>query len=193
MFRNHFEAEEVLKCKRVVDHLEAINYHGEELSKKQFEALFKGLRLCTIGWLREYYNDGGRCRRVASRWNRSDKNRNGFAYIVREEHFIVPNKKDETKDAVVTADGTIVEEVKPYEFKRNPAIRSLVTKAYGECEVREISKPIIGKRYFYKIDIDGLRECASRNDDIRSYYSAKVAKLQRQMKKYESVIALCEC
>lgn len=50
--RSFRDAAEVIKCVEVVKILEANDYNGEKLTKKEFDKMFKGLNVCSLEWLK---------------------------------------------------------------------------------------------------------------------------------------------
>lgn len=178
----YWEVKNINRCAQALDILKSNNYHGEELTKKQFDALFKGLKICSIDWLTHhgFYRDY--CE--STKYNR---NLTAFATITRIEEFELKDKFTEGYK-LVSEKGEVITDVTEYDYHFNKTIKSLVDKIYGKCEMKKIKTPIIGKRYFYTINMDELAKCTGYSASAIKYYTEKYEKTMKLATRYKTIL-----
>lgn len=174
------------KCAFVLSALEKRGYKGEEITKKEFKKM--GLPI-SLEYFRTFYYDKDRKHIARLRYHKN-KNADPYCPIIklsRSEEFLVSkskSKKEKNQEVViVSSKNIVVPNVSPKQFQTDALIHDLVVKAYGECEVKNISMPIVGKRYYYVIDMDILHLCAQKSEEMVAYHLFKVNRLEKQIEK----------
>lgn len=187
---NYYDVANVTKCAEVVKVLENNGYNGGELTKKEFDKMFKGSNICSLTWLRESGFSANRPFCVGSIywWNGGAE---PFAKIVRTENIeiVIKDEYAKAKDFLYS-NGERIKGINAYEYKHNPTIKALVDKIYENVEVRtECAKTIDAVKHYYSIDLDALRKVVANGSNItREYLTEKLEKAQREVDKIKARI-----
>lgn len=192
---NRWTVANINKVAMVINALRKVeNFNADEFTQKEFDKLFKGNKSkpsgFSLSWLRDYGVDNDGDIRCASSWGYPRREVTRFVTIAREEQFEVPNKTTHEKGyALADENGNILKGYNADDFNY-PKMRALIEEKFGKVHLVEVDKPIMGKRYFYRIDLDALNRVAKCSDEIAKYYEYKILKMSTQLEKYQKALDL---
>lgn len=190
---NYCEIRDINKVSTVVTALKENPYLiGREFTKKEFDAIFKNRRLCSLEWLRNNGIDkDGNIKPYRPRWK--DNTVTPFVSLTREEKFEMHYKDGQCgfeQKVVCCATGEIVPNISPKEFT-NATVRTVIEQIFGKCKIDMVeTQTFIATRNYYRFDIDALMSVNKKINECKSYYASKLVKARKDVDKYTEILAL---
>lgn len=190
MFINYRTAEYVAKVSAVLKALKSEGYQGEEMTGKEFDAMFTRKsgekKICSVKWL---VNHGLRDEHVATvHWGGTVP----FAKVARKEEIIIKNPKRTENKIYCVATGEIIDSVDPWYFETVSWVRPFVEKFCGKCEIMEVPAEIKAFRNYYVFDVEQMEKFLDiYKEAAHEYYIHKATKAEKEYNRCFRMACAC--
>lgn len=183
-----YEIADINRAMALVTIFEGSDLVDREFTKKEFDKVFKGI--ASLDWVRENGNLNGRVHGICPYDSYADTV--PFVTLVRVEDFEMPYKADTYRRPTEIAylDGKKVD-INIRKYKYDSDYRAMVTKAYGEIEIRtETPDTFTAHRNFYKVNLEALKGIEPYSEECRAYYTKRLEKACAEVARLEKALSV---